>query len=210
MVLPSGWSVALFHSSSVHLPLHSHISYPLHLVIRLSAFHQTHPCTTRDPSLLRMRCFSLWFSKCDNQQPSCGESRELAKYSACAEEWGRGNVRERKTKCSTPAADMYQAQHNKPQQHVEPSDQPTEESFIWTHARAHGVYHLVRAAFALVIGISTSACYWIADIQRWYLRLQATSCLKLGASAILHPNCQQVPNPLPSSSKGHRFLSQGV
>lgn len=75
--------------------------------------------------------------------------------------------------------------------------------YLWQniseHERKPGYSPNSCFASALQISINIFSYYWIADIKRWYMQLRAASCLKLGASMILHPNCQQVSDSYPAT-----------
>lgn len=141
-------------------------------------------------------------------------SCELAKYSASTEK--RGNMLESKRgrQCVSAPAERLPSPStvpcNKPQGQGEPSS-----SCIATCP------HMDRLSLAQYLSKhdSTSSLSPIspvrrrssdsyqhlnelpkADIKRWYMRLWAPSCLKLGGSMTLHPNCQQVPDSYPTTS----------
>lgn len=69
---------------------------------------------------------------------------------------------------------------------------------ISANTRADQVYHLALSCFYtsdLYQHLSPLLDSWHQKVE---LGLRATSCLKLGASMILHPNCQQVPDSYPT------------
>lgn len=73
---------------------------------------------------------------------------------------------------------------------------------LWHPSESTPGLLFVFAALQICICIYASTQCQRVDVEKKKkssLRLQATSCLKLGASLIPHPNCQQVPHSYPTN-----------